>query len=57
VAEGFDLRTAPVAAEGYFVGDYEGLASDGSSFIPFFSAASFPGHSSFTSIYVPSRTQ
>jgi len=56
VAEGFDLRTAPVAAEGYFVGDYEGLASDGSSFIPFFSAASFPGHSSFTSIYVPSRT-
>jgi len=56
VAEGFDMRTAPVA-DGYFVGDYEGLASDGSSFIPFFSAASFPGHSNLTGIYVQSRTQ
>ncbi len=57
VAEGFDLRTAPIATEGYFVGDYEGLASVGSSFIPFFSAAAFPGHSNFTGVYVQSRTQ
>jgi hypothetical protein len=56
VAQGFDMRTAPVA-EGYFVGDYEGLASDGTSFIPFFSAASFPGHTNFTGVYVQSRTQ
>jgi hypothetical protein len=32
----FDMRQAPLAA-GFFVGDYEGLASDGSDFVAFFS--------------------
>jgi hypothetical protein len=31
----FDLKTAPFA-EGYFVGDYQGLVSIGSTFVPFF---------------------
>ena len=34
--ETFDMRIAPFA-RGYFVGDYEGLASDGIDFISFFS--------------------
>jgi hypothetical protein len=32
----FDMRQAPFAG-GFFTGDYEGLASDGSVFLPFFS--------------------
>lgn len=32
----FDMRQAPFAG-GFFVGDYEGLASDGNEFVPFFS--------------------
>jgi hypothetical protein len=32
----FDMRQAPVA-RGFFVGDYEGLASDGNDFVAFFS--------------------
>ena len=32
----FDMRQAPLA-RGFFVGDYEGLASDGNDFVAFFS--------------------
>jgi hypothetical protein len=35
VAGPFDIETAPVA-QGYFLGDYEGLASAGNAFVPFF---------------------
>ncbi len=35
VAGPFDMETAPVAG-GFFVGDYEGLASFGSTFVPLF---------------------
>ena len=35
VAGSFDIETAPVA-RGYFLGDYEGLASVGNDFMPFF---------------------
>ncbi len=35
VAGPFDMTNAPVA-RGYFVGDYEGLASIGRSFVPLF---------------------
>ncbi len=34
----FDIEQAPVA-RGYFLGDYEGLTSAGSTFMPFFSTA------------------
>ena len=36
LAPPFDLRTAPFA-EGYFLGDYQGLVHAGESFLPFFS--------------------
>ncbi len=36
LAPPFDLRTAPFA-QGYFVGDYQGLVHAGESFLPFFS--------------------
>jgi hypothetical protein len=35
VAGPFDMRTAPIA-RGFFLGDYEGLAHVGQSFLPFF---------------------
>jgi hypothetical protein len=34
----FDLQIAPFS-EGYFLGDYEGLANDGTTFLAFFAAA------------------
>jgi hypothetical protein len=37
----FDMERAPVA-RGYFVGDYEGLANDGTDFAPFFSQTHDP---------------
>jgi Neuraminidase (sialidase) len=45
----FDLRVAPFA-EGYFLGDYEGLAVDGTSFLAFFAAANSGNASDPTSI-------
>ena len=45
----FDLLTAPFA-EGYFLGDYEGLAWDGSAFLAFFAAANSGNASDPTSI-------
>jgi Neuraminidase (sialidase) len=38
VAGPFDMKLAPFA-EGYFVGDYEGLGAAGGTFYPFYSAA------------------
>jgi hypothetical protein len=35
IAGSFDMETAPFA-RGFFVGDYEGLASNGNHFLPFF---------------------
>src|SRR5262249_54788964 len=32
----FDLRNAARTREGYFIGDYQGLAASGTTFIPFF---------------------
>jgi hypothetical protein len=56
IGEAFDLRTAPVV-DGYFVGDYEGLAADGESFVSFFSAATFPHVGNPNSIYFYSETR
>jgi hypothetical protein len=48
----FDLRTAPMV-DGYFVGDYQGLVSPSAdSFIPFFSAATFPQVGNPTGIFI-----
>jgi hypothetical protein len=35
--EPFDMRQAPLTTTGFFTGDYEGLASAGNDFTPFFS--------------------
>lgn len=35
-AAGFDMRTAPVTLDGFFVGDYEGLCAMGSTFSSLF---------------------
>jgi hypothetical protein len=41
----FDSRQAPVA-RGFFLGDYEGLGTNGSSFFPFFAISSSTDHAS-----------
>jgi hypothetical protein len=41
----FDSRQAPVA-RGFFLGDYEGLGTDGTSFFPFFAMSSSDDHAS-----------
>jgi hypothetical protein len=41
----FDSRQAPVA-RGFFLGDYEGLGTDGASFFPFFAISSAADHAS-----------
>ena len=41
----FDSRQAPVA-RGFFLGDYEGLGTDGTSFFPFFAISSSADHAS-----------
>jgi hypothetical protein len=35
--DSFDMRQAPLTSTGFFTGDYEGLASAGNDFTPFFS--------------------
>jgi photosystem II stability/assembly factor-like uncharacterized protein len=46
----FDMKTAPVA-EGFFVGDYEGLATVGTSFHPFFVATNSGDLSNRTDVF------
>jgi hypothetical protein len=41
----FDSRQAPVA-RGFFLGDYEGLGTDGTNFFPFFAISSSADHAS-----------
>jgi hypothetical protein len=46
IAPPFDLRKAPmVVGQAYFLGDYQGLVSDGSAFLPFFAAVPGSGPS------------
>ena len=45
----FDLQTAPYA-EGFFLGDYQGLCWDGSAFVSFFSATNSGNFSDRTSL-------
>jgi hypothetical protein len=42
----FDMRQAPLTTTGFFTGDYEGLASAGNDFTPFFSQTHGSGPSS-----------
>ena len=49
VAGPFDMRNAPIA-RGYFIGDYQGLAHNQSSFLPFFVRTNFNNTDDQTSI-------
>jgi hypothetical protein len=46
----FDMLTAPFAS-GFFVGDYEGLANDGPTFVPFFVKANSGNLSNRTDVF------
>ncbi|UIF91870.1 exo-alpha-sialidase [Cupriavidus necator] len=47
----FDMKTAP-AASGFFVGDYEGLATMGNAFVPFFVQANSGNTANRTDVFV-----
>jgi len=49
--DSFNILQAPKSGGGYFVGDYEGLASEGRNFIAFWSG-SVPGRTSVRSVQV-----
>ncbi len=51
MAPPFDIRSAPNSG-GFFVGDYEGLAHSGTTFLAFFSKANIHDTSNPTDIYV-----
>jgi hypothetical protein len=51
----FDMKTAPVA-EGFFVGDYEGLATLGKSFQPFFVATNSGNLTNRTDVFTTTVT-
>ncbi len=45
------MKTAP-AASGFFVGDYEGLATMGNAFVPFFVQANSGNTANRTDVFV-----
>jgi hypothetical protein len=50
VAGPFDMKTAPFAG-GFFVGDYEGLATIGSTFVPLFVQANTGNTANRTDVF------
>ncbi|GAC1347710.1 MAG: hypothetical protein NVSMB27_13710 [Ktedonobacteraceae bacterium] len=50
IAGPFDMLTAPFAS-GFFVGDYEGLSTSGTSFQPFFVLANSGNISNRTDVF------
>jgi hypothetical protein len=53
VAGSFDIERAPVGTHGYYLGDYAGLTSNGTVFLPFF-AQSAPTDQSSTYVGIVS---
>lgn len=51
IADPFDLALAPRTTAGYFLGDYQGLASHGTTFVPFFAKANNANTSNRTDIF------
>jgi hypothetical protein len=51
LAGSFDLKIAP-NAEGFFVGDYEGLDVRGTAFVPFFVQTNLGNSSNRTDVFV-----
>jgi hypothetical protein len=50
----FDLNSAPLTTEGYFVGDYQGLVAAGGDFLAFFAAANSGNAANPSSIFAMS---
>jgi len=57
LAHSFDMRTAPVAIGGFFVGDYQGLARTEDSFTPFFVLANSGNILNRTDVFVISAEE
>lgn len=53
ISGSFDMMTAP-DAEGFFVGDYEGLTNSGASFVPFFVQANSGNTTNRTDVFATS---
>ena len=51
IADPFDLALAPRTTIGYFLGDYQGLASHGNVFVPFFTKANNANTANRTDIF------
>ena len=51
LADPFDLALAPRTTAGYFLGDYQGLVSHGSVFVPFFAKANNANTANRTDIF------
>jgi hypothetical protein len=51
IADPFDLALAPRTTLGYFLGDYQGLASHGTTFVPFFAKANNANTTNRTDIF------
>lgn len=51
LAGSFDMKTAPVA-EGFFIGDYAGLAAAGTKFVPFFIQTNSGNTANRTDVFV-----
>ncbi|MEO8364782.1 MAG: sialidase family protein [Pseudoxanthomonas sp.] len=51
LADPFDLALAPRTTAGYFLGDYQGLASSGAVFVPFFAKANNANTSNRTDVF------
>jgi hypothetical protein len=51
LANPFDLALAPRTTIGYFLGDYQGLASHGTTFVPFFAKANNANAANRTDIF------
>jgi hypothetical protein len=51
IAEPFDLALAPRTTIGYFLGDYQGLTSHGTTFVPFFAKANNANTANRTDIF------
>ena len=55
LAGSFDMLTAPYAS-GFFTGDYEGLDTSGTTFVPFFVQANSGNTSNRTDVFVTNAT-
>ncbi len=56
IAGSFDMLTAPLTDTGFFVGDYEGLDTSGTEFVPFFVQANSGNTANRTDVFATTVT-